>query len=68
MSASVFEQHRPASVDLRCATCGYGVAGARPPGRCPMCTGTRWQLQQLQHVAAALRLERPLGLRGDRGG
>jgi CheY-like chemotaxis protein len=34
-------------LDLRCAQCGYGVATARPPARCPMCqtedawTGTR---------------------------
>lgn len=35
--------HTLANSDLRCTSCGYGVARLRPPARCPMCAGTRWQ-------------------------
>jgi len=41
----------PLKLDFRCTTCGYGVARLRPPERCPMCTGSRWQ-QHLQRHAA----------------
>jgi rubrerythrin len=36
-------------LSLECASCGYGVAGATPPERCPMCqrvatwNHTRWR-------------------------
>jgi hypothetical protein len=26
-------------LSLECSSCGYGVAGATPPERCPMCHG-----------------------------
>ena len=29
--------------DYRCATCGYGVAVARPPESCPMCQSKVWE-------------------------
>jgi rubrerythrin len=42
----------PAKPSLVCASCGYGVARAAGPERCPMCQrSTEW-------VAAARRLRR----------
>lgn len=28
--------------ELRCTTCGYAVAVASQPDKCPMCQGTEW--------------------------
>lgn len=39
-----------ANSDLRCTSCGYGVARLRPPERCPMCAGTRWLRYPQRHV------------------
>jgi predicted Zn-ribbon and HTH transcriptional regulator len=33
---------RPALLELRCSTCGYGARCAVPPDRCPMCSGSTW--------------------------
>jgi len=30
---------RRESGSLRCSVCGYGIARATPPDRCPMCQG-----------------------------
>ena len=50
----------PLKLDFRCTTCGYGVARLRPPERCPMCGGSRWQQQSQTHVTIDLRLAMPL--------
>ena len=42
----------PSKLDFRCATCGYGVARLRPPERCPMCAGSRWQQQPQRRVTS----------------
>lgn len=34
---------RPARVELRCASCGYGVTVRVAPDRCPMCGGSVWE-------------------------
>ena len=41
-------------LDLRCAQCGYGVATARPPARCPMCqTEHAWTGTHLRSISSA---------------
>jgi rubrerythrin len=30
-------------LELVCGSCGYGVSVARPPERCPMCSGWDWR-------------------------
>ena len=30
-------------LSLECSSCGYGVAVATPPERCPMCGGSTWE-------------------------
>ncbi len=52
----MIEHSRP-KLDFRCTTCGYGVARLRPPERCPMCAGSRWQQHPERHVTTDLRLE-----------
>jgi hypothetical protein len=32
--------------DFFCVECGYGVGGASPPPRCPMCAGASWELAE----------------------
>ena len=46
----------PLKLDFRCTTCGYGVARLRPPERCPMCTGGRWQRHAQTPGAVDLRI------------
>jgi rubredoxin len=57
----MIEQQAP-KLDFRCATCGYGVARLRPPERCPMCSGSRWQQQSQRHVTADMGFATPLRL------
>ena len=44
--------------DYRCATCGYGVAVARPPESCPMCQSKVWGAGIRWVGAVAYGLER----------
>jgi rubredoxin len=50
-------------LDFRCMTCGYGIARLQPPERCPMCTGSRWQLYPQTRVGSDPRLEMILSSR-----
>jgi hypothetical protein len=51
-------------VDLscfRCADCAYGASATKPPRRCPMCGGARWQEEEwraLERLPADLRPDR----------
>lgn len=62
----MIEHSRP-KLDFRCTTCGYGVARLRPPERCPMCAGSRWQQHPERHVTTDLRLEPLLRTQTDAG-
>ena len=45
--------------DYRCATCGYGVAVARPPEFCPMCQSKVWEHAGQPQLRAGTGPSRP---------